>query len=735
MAQEFSMRYPLVDGQGNFGSVDGDAAAAMRYTECRLTAISEELLRDLDKKTVPFTDNYSGTTQEPIILPAVLPNLLLNGASGIAVGMATNIPPHNLGEVVDAVIHLIDQPQASVEDLMKFIKGPDFPTGAAIFDIAEITAAYATGKGKIIMRAKAEIEENKQGKFQIVVSELPYQVNKAQLVAKIAELTKNKKIEGIADLRDESDRRGIRVVIELKRDARPQAVLNNLYKHTAMQQSFPVNIVALIDGIPQTLTLKMILEEFIKHRQKIITKRSQFELAEAKDKAHILEGLKIAVDNIDAVIETIKKSKDANEAKTNLITQFQLTEKQALAILEMQLKRLAALERQKIEDELTITQELIAYLEDLLANPQKILNVIKAELTKLKEKFADDRRTKVYHQKVGEFSEEDLIANEPCIVTVTKGGYVKRQDLGSFRTQRRGGKGVSGITTKEEDAVAHLFSCQTHDSILFFTDRGRVFSLKVYDLPEGSRQAKGQAIINLIDIEQDERITSILPISKAKNGDGEKPQFIFMVTKNGLVKKTAISAFESIRRSGIIAIKLTPNDQLQWARLTTGSDDIFLISKNGQSIRFSEKEVRPLGRDTMGVKGMTFKTKKGSDEIIGMDVINPELEKADLLVVSENGLGKRTPISEWHRQGRGGSGVKAAEITERTGKIVCAKIITKADEALVITSEKGQVIRLPIKSIPRLSRATQGVTLMRFSDKSDKVAAATTITKDFNKEE
>ena len=726
MAQDFSMRHPLIDGQGNFGSVDGDPPAAMRYTETRLAAIAETLLYDLEKNTVDFVDNFDGTLKEPVFLPATLPNLLINGASGIAVGMATNIPPHNLSEVIDAAIHLIENPEATVEDLMQHVKGPDFPTGAQIFDITEITAAYATGRGKILMRAKADIEESGKagGKFQIVVSQIPYQVNKATLVTRIAELAKDKKLEGISDLRDESDRKGLRVVIELKRDARPQSILNNLYKHTAMQQSFPVNMVALVSGVPQTLTLKMILGEFIKHRRNVITRRSQFELDEAKKRAHILDGLKIAVDNIDAVIETIKKSKDATDAKVNLMQKFKLTEVQSLAILDMQLKRLSGLERQKIEEELAMTLEEITYLDDLLNHPEKILTVAKKELEKLKEKFADDRRTRVFKQKIGEFSEEDLIPNEPTIVTITQGGYVKRQDIGSFRTQRRGGKGVSGITTKEEDVVAHLFATQTHDHLLFFTDRGRVFQLRVYDLPESSRTSKGVAIVNLLDLAQDEKVLSILPVKKPKIAP-VKEGFVVMATKNGIIKKTAISAYESIRRSGIIAIKLTPGDHLRWAKLTSGNNIVFLVSKRGLSIKFDEKDVRPMARDTMGVRGIKL---KAQDELIGMDVIEANDDKADLLVVTERGIGKKTQILAWPMQLRGGVGVKAANLTEKIGNLVTAQILTREDEALIITSQKGQVIRTTLRSIPRLTRDTQGVIVMRLAA-TDKVAAATVIQK------
>ncbi|MBI2327760.1 DNA gyrase subunit A [Candidatus Curtissbacteria bacterium] len=724
MAQDFSMRNPLIDGQGNFGSVDGDPPAAMRYTEARLALIAETLLYDLDKNTVDFVDNFDGTLKEPVFLPATLPNLLVNGTSGIAVGMATNIPPHNLNEVIDAILHLVDKPEATVEDLMEFIKGPDFPTGAQIYDISEITAAYATGRGKIMMRAKADIEEAKSGKFQIIITEIPYQVNKATLVTKIADLVKDKKLDGISDLRDESDRKGLRVVVELKRDARPKSVLNNLYKHTAMQQSFPVNIVALIEGVPQTLTLKMILEQFVKHRQKVITRRSQFELDEAKKRAHILEGLKIAVDNIDAVIETIKKSKDTQDAKVNLMQKFKLTEVQSLAILDMQLKRLAALERQKIEEELKMTLEEITYLEDLLSHPEKILTVIKSELKKLKERFGNERRTRVFKQKIGEFSEEDLIPNEATIVTITQAGYVKRQDIGSFRTQRRGGKGISGITTKEEDIVAQLFAANTHDNLLFFTDKGRVFQLKVYDLPESSRVSKGVAIVNLLDLGQDEKVLSILPIKKLKPGEAGA-KFVMMATKNGAVKKTAIASYESIRRTGIIAVKLSPGDQLRWAKLTVGSDFVFLVSKKGLSIKFIEQDIRPMARDTMGVRGIKIKP---GDELIGMDVIAKNDDKADLLVVTEKGIGKKTPISAWPKQLRGGVGVKAANLTEKTGQLVTAQILTREDEALIITSQKGQVMRTTLRSIPRLTRDTQGVIIMRLTS-GDKVAAATVVKK------
>ncbi len=718
LAQDFSMRYPLVAGQGIFGSVDGDSPAAMRYTEAKLAKIADEMLQDIEKETVAWGDNFDGSLKEPLVMPAKLPNLLLMGSAGIAVGMATNIPPHNLGEVVDATTLLIDNPEATTEDLMEHIKGPDFPTGGSIYDINEITAAYATGKGRIVMRAKADIEEARGGRFDIIISELPYQVNKAQLVARIAELVREKKVEGISDLRDESDRRGMRVVIELKRDAKPKQVLNSLFKHTAMQLAFNVNAVALVGGTPQTLTLKGILENYIAHRREIVTKRTEFDLKAAKARAHILEGLKIALDHLDAVITTIRQSKSADDAKVNLIKKFKLSDIQAQAILDMQLRRLAALERQKIEDEYKEVLKLIAYLEGLLADIKKIMGVIKSELAELKEKYGDERRTRVYKQAIGEFSEEDLIAEEPVIVTITRGGYIKRSAIDAFRTQGRGGKGVTGMELKEEDAIAQIFQASTHDNILFFTNRGRVFQLKVHELPEGSRQAKGQAVINLINIDQEEVITSTLTYSGKAKPDGK---FLFMATRNGVVKKTPLESYAAIRRNGIIAINLQSGDSLGWVRLTTGDDNIILITENGMSIKFSEKDVRPTGRDTAGVVGIKV---KGNDRVIGMDVA---LEDAELVVVLEKGFGKKTVLSAWPKQGRGGSGVKSAEVTARTGKIMAARAVTDQSEDLIVTSASGQVIKLPIAEVPELGRQTQGVILMRFSEKDDHVTTAATL--------
>ncbi len=774
MAQDFSMRYQLIMPQGNFGSIDGDPPAAERYTECKLHLIADELLRDIDKDTVDFNDNYSGTTKEPTVLPSVIPNLLLNGASGIAVGMATQIPPHNLGEVSDALIYMIEHPlledasektldsvqneiavsstaadgqadgelkngvdstpddtgwgdfstynkksfrsEATIEDLMKFIKGPDFPTGASIYDQTEIMAAYATGKGRIVMRAKADIEEARNGRYDIIVTELPYQVNKAVLIAKIADLVKDKKIDGISDLRDESDRRGMRIVVELKRDGKPQSVLNNLYKHTAMQSVFNVNSVALSDGVPHLMTLKRILEEFIHHRQVVIERRTRYELNEARAREHILEGLKIAVDNIDEVIRIIRASASADVARTNLMEKFGLSAIQATAILDMQLRRLAALERQKIEDELRQIREQIAYLEDLLANPHKILALIKEDITAIKEKYGDERRTRVYKQKVGEFSEEDLVADEQTIVSITRGGYLKRQSPHSFRTQNRGGKGISSMTTKEEDAVSHLFYTKTLDNLLFFTDRGRVFQIKVWEIPEASRVAKGQAIVNLINIESGEKITAILASRAA-----DHVKFLFMCTKQGNIKKTPIEEYANIRKNGLISIKLDKGDELKWVVPTKGDDHIILVTRRGQSLRFTESQVRPTHRDTSGVRGILLV----NDEVVSMNLINDK-EHDMLLSVMENGLGKKTKISAWKLQGRGGVGIKAADVTEKTGKIVTAEIIQPEDDTLVMTSDKGQLIKISLKDVPTLQRQTQGVRLMNMKV-GEKVAAATVV--------
>lgn len=737
LGQQFSMRYPLIDGQGNFGSIDGDPPAAMRYTEARLSAIAAEMLLDIEKETVRFVSNFDNTLEEPVYLPAKLPNLLLMGSEGIAVGMATKIPPHNLTEVVDALMFLIGKTKVekeagfsfdvSLEDLMTFIQGPDFPTAGAIYDATEIKNAYATGRGKIVIRGKAEIEEIGQGKSAIAITELPYQVNKANLVAKIADLVKNKKLDGISDLRDESDRRGIRVVVELKRDAQPKKVLNNIFKYTELQTTFPVNMVALVDQTPQTLTLKTILEVYLKHRHEVIRKRSEFELKAAKAREHILEGLMIAVRHIDEVIAIIKKSKNADEAKTKLMARFKLTDIQATAILDMQLRRLAALERQKIEDELAMIRETIAYLTDLLANPTKILKVIKEELTKLKEKYGDERRTRVFKSKVGEFTDEQLIQNEQMIITMTETGYIKRVPRTTFKTQERGGKGVIGMTTKEEDTIDKLVTAQTHDTMLFFTEKGKVYQVRVWDIPEASRQSKGQAVVNLINIESSEKVTSILAYSLKRSDQKEQGiGYILMATKKGVVKKTKLSEFENIRKNGLVAIKLESGDELAWAKLTSGGDDILLVTHEGKSIRFGESEARPMGRDTMGVRGILLKP---NDYIVGMEVIDKEAKKADFLTIMEKGIGKKTAAGGFPKQRRGGQGVKVAQIKPKTGNVVVSQLVPPETESVILTSTKGQVVKLPIASVPRLSRATSGVILMRFTDKSDTIAAATCLTK------
>jgi len=758
MAQDFSLRYPLVDGHGNFGSVDGDPAAAMRYTEARMAKISNELLQDIDKKTVDFTDNFDASAKEPAFLPSKLPNLLLMGADGIAVGMATKIPPHNLTEVVNAIKltikkgkalleedltktdpekvkpkKLIGQftSEATLEELMEFIKGPDFPTAGEIYNWEQIKEAYATGRGKIIVRAKASIEETKGGKYRILVKELPYQVNKARLIKKIAHLVKSKKIKGISNLRDESDRRGMQIVIELKREGRPKAVLNNLFKQTSMQTSFPANMVALVNGTPQLVSLKTIINQFIKHRQLVVVKRSQFELTSARARAHILEGLKIALDNLDAVIETIKRSPDADIAKTRLMKKFKLSELQAIAILDMQLRRLAALERQKIEDEYKMIKETIDYLVDLLTHPKKILKVIVGELDYLEKKYGDERKTKVYKKALEDISEEDLVPKQECLITITRTGYIKRLPINTYRIQRRGGKGVTGMGTKEEDEIAEIKTANTHDNLYFFTDRGKVFFLKVYDLPEGSRQSKGQAIINLININQGEKIQAVLSLEKET-----AKKYLLMITKKGKVKKTDISSFAKIRTNGLIAIRLKPDDRLIRVIPTRGDDHIMIATHEGKAIKFSEKDVRPMGRSASGMKGIRLKEE---DWVVAAETLaskpkTPEDKRKKhfqhLLVIMEKGLGKRTPINMFPLQKRAGVGVKAAKVTAKTGKITAAMLVNQEIKQIVITSKKAQVIKLPLKNIRQCGRDTQGVILMRFTKAGDSVAAVTFLKKE-----
>lgn len=774
LAQDFSMRYPLVQGQGNFGSVDGDPAAAMRYTEVRLSKIAPLMLFDIDKDTVDYIDNFDATLKEPVFLPSLLPNLLLMGSEGIAVGMATKIPPHNLREVVDAIVSTIKagrvitdekvqiketdfvikkinlvaqgsqkeldekdvnaqsvsfESEITLDELVEIIPGPDFPTGGAIFDAQTLKDVYATGRGKISVRGIAEIEEGKKGRSQIIISELPYQVNKARLVKHVADLVKDKKITGISDLRDESDKDGMRVVIELKRDSRPKSILNNLYKHTRLQTSFPANFVALVDGTPYTVNLKQILIEYTKHRQRVVIRRTIFELTQAKRRAHILEGLKIALDNLDAVIKTIRQSQTQETAKTNLMKKFKLTDVQATAILDMQLRRLAALEREKIEKEYKEIKKLIDRLITILKEPKKVLEIIVTELNGLKEKFGDSRKTKIYKQKIGDFSEEDLIPKEDTLITVTKTGYVKRVPRGTYKTQRRGGKGIIGMTMKDEDEIEHLISATTHDTILFFTNKGKVFGTKAWEIPETSRQSKGQAVVNIIDIGQDDKILAILSIGD-QNG-----KHLIMATEKGVVKKTKVSQFTNMRSSGLIAIKLASDDSLVSVHETGGNDHILLISKNGKAIRFPENNVRPMGRSTSGMRGIRLAPE---DAVLGMEVFSEKMEKPsdkrkkffrDILTISERGIGKRTPTRLFPVQKRAGKGVKAAIVNDKTGKLASITMVTQKIEQLVITSTQGQMIKLPIKNIPQMGRATQGVILMRFARKGDLVAAAAVLDK------
>ncbi len=715
MAQDFAMRYPLVHGQGNFGSVDGDNAAAMRYTEAKMHKISEEMLADIEKETVDFVPNYDGTKKEPRVLPAKLPQLLLNGTMGIAVGMATNIPPHNLGEVVDATVHLAKNEDADIDELMEFIKGPDFPTYGSIYDVEAIKTMYATGRGGIMVRAEAEIEEKKGGKHQIVVTEIPYQVNKASLVSKIADLVRDKKIVGITDLRDESNREGTRIVIELKKEAYPKKILNQLFKYTQMQTSFNMNMIALVDGIqPRLLNLKQVLEYFIIHRKEVVTRRTEYELKIAKARAHILEGLKIALDSIDKVIETIKKSETKEDAREALMKKFGLTEIQAKAILEMRLQTLAGLERKKIEDELADKLKLIAELEGILADPEKVKKIVIDELNEMKDKYGDERRTRVFPHALGKFSSKQLIPNEPMVVTLTRENYIKRVTPNSFKAQRRGGKGIIGGTTKEEDEIVQMINVHNHDEVLYFTNKGRVFKLPVYELPQTSRTAKGQAIVNLLQLGDGEKVTAMLNAKEKFLGE-----FLFMATASGTVKKTPVADFGNIRKTGLIAIKLRDGDSLEWVKQTSENDKVMLVTREGKSIQFAESDVRPMGRPSMGVRGIKL---KGDDNVVEMDVIKPEI-KTELIVITENGLGKCTDLANYRLQGRGGTGVKTANLTTKTGKIVGAKAIPEDLEGdVIVISKKGQVIRMPIADIPSRGRATQGVYLMRTKD-SDKVAS------------
>lgn len=723
MAQEFAMRYPLVIGQGNFGSMDGDNPAAMRYTEAKMSPIAEAMLEDIDKDTILWRDNYDSTEKEPVVLPGKLPNLLLNGTLGIAVGMATDIPPHNLNEVADAIIAMIDNPDITIDELTDIIQGPDFPTGGIIYDRKAIKEAYATGKGGIITRGKTEIDEMNNGQMRILIHEIPYRVNKAALLEKIALLVQEKKIDGIKDVRDESDKDGVRVVIELKKGALANKILNQLFKFTQLQDTFHMNTLALVDGIePHVLNLKTILEKYIEHRQVVVRRRTEFELKKAKDRAHVLEGLKIALDQIDAVIKTIRASKDRVEAHANLVKKFKLSDIQSSAILDMRLQTLAGLERKKIEDELKEKKKLIAELEAILKSEKRILAIIKEEVIEMKEKFGDERRTQIVAQGIGEFKAEDLIPENNVIISITKSGYIKRQSPDTYRQQSRGGKGVIGQTLKEEDVIDSVLSASTHDDILFFTNKGRLLVTKAYELPEGSRTSKGQALVNFLQLAPEEFATAILAIPK---NSGTK--YLVMATRNGLIKKVKRDEFAKVRKSGIIALNLKGDDELRWVNTSSGDDEIMLSTEDGQAIRFKETDVRPMGRLAAGVTGVRLK--KG-DHIISMDIITKDMTggNKEVLVVTEHGLGKKTPLKDYKIQKRAGSGIKTVKITEKTGKIVSMCILDETDNEkdLLLISKQGQTIRTPLKTISTLGRATQGVRIMKLNS-DDTVATATIV--------
>ncbi len=715
MAQDFSIRYMLVDGHGNFGSVDGDSAAAMRYTEVRMSRIAEEMLADIDKDTVNFVPNYDESMKEPSVLPSKVPNLLINGSAGIAVGMATNIPPHNLGEVVDGVCMMIDNPEVTVKELMTVIKGPDFPTAGQILGHAGIRDAYTTGRGSIKMRAQARIEKMANGKYRILVSEIPYQVNKARLIENIAALVRDKVIDGITDLRDESDRTGMRIVIELRRDVNADIILNQLYKHTQMQETFGVNMLALVDGQPRVLNLAQVIHYYIEHQKDVIVRRTRFELAKAKDRAHILEGLKIALDNLDAVITTIRQSRTVDIAREALQTNFSLSEKQSQAILEMRLQRLTGLEREKIEQEYKDILETIEYLEGVLADERKVLDIIKEELQDVKKRFGDARRT-VITTDVSKFDVEDLIAEEDVVITLTHGGYIKRLPVDTYRSQRRGGRGVTGMGTKEEDFVEHLFVATTHHNILFFTNRGRVYRLKAYEIPEASRTAKGTAIVNLLTLENREKVTAVVSVKEF-----DDRRFLFMATKKGVVKKTGLMEYDTARRGGLIAIVLDEDDDLIDVKLTNGEMNVLLGTEKGMAINFAEGDVRPMGRATRGMRGIALR--KG-DYVVGMETVKHD---GELLTVTESGYGKRTAIDEYRAQTRGGVGIINNKITDKTGKVVGIKVVRPGQEIMLITGD-GIVIRIDIEEISVISRNTQGVRLMRI-DENDKLVAVAAVEK------
>ena len=720
LAQDFTMRYPLVDGHGNFGSVDGDSPAAMRYTEARMSKISELMLTDIEKNTVDFMPNYDDRLQEPTVLPARIPALLVNGSSGIAVGMATNIPPHNLSEVIDGIIKVIDNPETTIEELMEIIKGPDFPTGATILGKEGIKEAYTTGRGKITMRAEAEIEEMSGNRQRIIITSLPYQVNKAKLVKTIADLSKEKKVEGISEVRDESDRKEkTRVVVELKRDARPQVILNQLYKHTQMQETFGAIMLALVDGVPKILTLRECLDSFIGHRKEVILRRTKFELDKALARAHILEGLKIALDNIDEVINIIRSSYD--NPKERLMERFGLSDVQAQAILDMRLKTLSGLQREKIEEEYNELMKLIAHLKDILSSATLVYDIIKEELLEIKDKYGDDRLTKIV-PAAWEFNAEDLIKEEQTVVALTHFGYIKRMPIDTYRSQRRGGKGITGIATREEDFVKQIFTASTHDTILFFSNKGKLYKLRGFEIPEAGRTARGTAIVNLLNLDSGEKISAVIPIQNFAEG-----KYLLMATKKGLIKKTALTEYNSARRTGLQGITLKEDDELITVRLTDGEDNVVLVTREGMCITFDEKEVRPIGRVSQGVIGIRLDE---DDEVIGMESVIAGGKGATLLAITENGFGKRTELDEYRVQIRGGKGVITYKITPKTGKLVGARIATEEDDVMLIT-DTGTIIRLNVKDISVLGRSTQGVTLMRTND-GGKVVSIETLTPEIN---
>lgn len=717
LAQDFSTRYPLIDGHGNFGSIDGDSAAAMRYTEARMSKIALELLRDIEKETVEFLPNYDDSLQEPAVLPSRIPHLLINGSAGIAVGMATNIPPHNITEVIDGVMTLIDRPQVTIRELMEIIKGPDFPTGGIIMGREGIRQAYETGRGAVRVRAISQIEKLSNGKMRILVTELPYLVNKARLIEKIAELVRDKKIEGITDLRDESDRTGMRIVIELRRDINPQIVLNQLYKQTQLQDSFGVNMLALVGGEPKTLNLKEMLYHYLEHQKDVVVRRTRYELKKAEERLHIVEGLKIAIDHIDEVIRIIRQSKDIDTSKKNLIERFALTEKQAQAIVDMRLGRLSGLEREKLEAEYKELVARIAHLQNVLSDERLVLKIIKDELTEVKEKFGDKRRTQISID-TEELETEDLIAEEDVVIAITHGGYIKRQPISTYRNQRRGGRGITAITTKEEDFVEHLFITTTHNYLLFFTHKGKVYRLKVYELPEAGRQAKGTAIVNLLSLAGDDKITAVIPVREFVDG-----QYLLTGTRNGIIKKTSLGEYDTSRKDGIIALTMDEGDELIGVKLTHGSDEIILATHMGMVIRFSEQEVRNMGRTARGVKGINLSE---GDRVVGMDTFR---DGADLLVVTEKGFSKRTSLAEFRSQARGGKGLIGMKVTPRNGYIVGVMVVSQGDEMMIITQD-GVMIRVFVDDISSMGRATQGVTTMRLSENDKVVALARVINKE-----